>query len=839
LELPQYKDWYNSASTTLYVIGNPGVGKTVLAKFLVEELEKHDKSRERIIYFFCKRDGNGKHTSALSILRSLIHQCAGLVNSLWDKHIQSKYEKYGSDYDGLCEIFAAIMSDPEWDARVWYCVIDAFDQCEEDQRRHLLESMSQLEATDSSTTRSKRLRRNFRLLITSRPCESIRSKLSALRDTTTVSFADATGKSRNKHDIDRYIEEKVSENSSLKGPEGDIKNALKTGHEGMFKWASCMIESLGKTKRGKIDHTLKETPPQIYDMIRGMVVEGLQCADESANSLLEWVTLAFRDLTVQEVSVALKLTNQTCSSHSRYAPDIEGLQTIIESCGGLFRLEDDKVVLLHQSVKEFLLSEHFKDRLPVLHAKAAKACIVYLSCQELERKPLPGRRKSDCREVYEQLCEDFPFLEYAATSWHRHVGKAAHNDTSLNDLWFFFRDRFSNKPNMPLSLQINQFSKRQEYVGGQTCLHVLVHHNLDSFTRQLLNAKGTNPDAGDDLGRTPLWWAAKKNYVSMVRLLLQAAPYLDRNSKEKEREQSALSIAVEEGHIEVVRLLLRDKWVQHDAPDYQGRSPLSLAAGAGHGDIVKLLLEHKTFRDLVNSEDSFSNQTPLQWAARKGHASVVETLLGEGALPDAPSERGRTPLIWAAINGHEEVVRILLKRNEVDLFRRDEDESSAFECAASSKEDAIAREILDHACKRLQSQRSWEQAYAEKLLIPAATSNKEAAMELLLERSDINPDSQTENSKTALCEAAQNGHDAIVWQLLDSGRVDVNLPDHIEGRTPLHWAARHGRKKVVELLLETDGVDLRVGDSSGRTAETLARSAGYSEIANLIHKKAE
>jgi len=81
----------------------------------------------------------------------------------------------------------------------------------------------------------------------------------------------------------------------------------------------------------------------------------------------------------------------------------------------------------------------------------------------------------------------------------------------------------------------------------------------------------------------------------MVRLLLQAAPYLDRNLKEKEREQSALSIAVEEGHIDVVRLLLRDKWVQHDAPDYQGRSPLSLAAGAGHGDIVKLLLEHKTF----------------------------------------------------------------------------------------------------------------------------------------------------------------------------------------------------------------------------------------------------
>jgi len=114
----------------------------------------------------------------------------------------------------------------------------------------------------------------------------------------------------------------------------------------------------------------------------------------------------------------------------------------------------------------------------------------------------------------------------------------------------------------------------------------------------------------------------------------------------------------------------------------------------------------------------------------------------------------------------------------------------------------------------------------------------EAAMELLLERSDINPNSQTENSKTALCEAAQNGHDAIVWQLLDSGRVDVNLADHIERRPPLHWAARYGRKKVVELLLETDGVDLRVGESRGRTAEILARGAGYSEIADLIHKKA-
>jgi ankyrin repeat protein len=842
LDLPEYQDWNNTESTTLYVIGDPGVGKTVLANFLIDELRKHENPEKRIIYFFCKHQ-NKNHTSAVSILRSLIHQCMRLIHSLWEKHVQHRYVGFGpklcDSFGELCEIFAAIMSDTEGKSGDWYCVIDALDNCEEDERKPLLENISNIRSRDFRTVNSEKDRLNLRLLVTSRPCESIRADLRSMRNTATICFTDGKGESRNKHDIERYIEDKVTDlvkqNGSVRDREDDVKKALINGHEGVFKWASCMVTTLKRPDIDDVDDALKQTPPDIDDMFKSIKYS----IQHRYKPLLEWVALTCRDLSVRELSVALKLNaeieaNNPFFSHSQPALDVERIKNMIWSYGGLLKIQDEKVILLHQSVKKFLVAQHFKDQLQELHAKISKACIIYLSGEGLEQEPLKGRRKSDCRNDYEKLCEKFPFLEYAASSWYKHAQEAGHAGMDLADLWIFTKDRFATKPIMELSFQVNQFSNRQEYISGQMCLHILVHHSLLFFAEKWLDTKDTDPNVVDVEGRTPLWWAAERNNVSMVKLLL-TAERINPNSKEKKRGLSPLSVAVENGLVDVVRILLEDKRVEQGSHDHDGRTPLSLAAGAGNVEVAQLLLEKEDVRKLINSKDTISDQTPLLWAARKGHVSVVEVLLKKQASPNfKDSERGRTSLVWAAVNGHRAVVAVLLKEKEVDLFLRDGEGWSALEWAAFCKEDIIANEILDEAHKRLDKLDDWAKGSIWEFLNPAAKFCKEAAMKLLLERDDIDPNSPGQDGRTALSLAAEMGHVVIVQQLLDSRKVCVNAGDADDGQTPLHWAAKFGREEIVKLLLKRRSVDLNARDIYGTPAWKLAKDYGYRGIANSI-----
>src|SRR2546430_2150837 len=173
----------------LYIVGNPGVGKTVLAKFLLKDLEQAEKSKERTIYFFCNRQ-NKSHTTAVSILRSLIHQCMMLAESIWRTHVKPTYDGHG---EGLCQsfgnlwdIFAAIMSDSQ--CGDWYCVLDALDGCDEYERKRLLDNISESFSVDSETRSAKGHQMNLRLLITSRPCKGIKSKMCSLKNATTIHF---------------------------------------------------------------------------------------------------------------------------------------------------------------------------------------------------------------------------------------------------------------------------------------------------------------------------------------------------------------------------------------------------------------------------------------------------------------------------------------------------------------------------------------------------------------------------------------------------------------------------------------------------------------------------
>ena len=72
-----------------------------------------------------------------------------------------------------------------------------------------------------------------------------------------------------------------------------------------------------------------------------------------------------------------------------------------------------------------------------------------------------------------------------------------------------------------------------------------------------------------------------------------------------------------------------------------------------------------------------------------------------------------------------------------------------------------------------------------------------------------------ENGVSRLCIAAQNGHEAVEWELIEAS-ADINKAA-VVGATPLYFAAQEGLEAVLRALIET-GADVNKADDDRRDA---------------------
>ena len=67
-----------------------------------------------------------------------------------------------------------------------------------------------------------------------------------------------------------------------------------------------------------------------------------------------------------------------------------------------------------------------------------------------------------------------------------------------------------------------------------------------------------------------------------------------------------------------------EPFIETDVADADGRTLLSYACEEGHAEVVKLLLARN---DLIVNTRDIDGQTPLSYAAHQGHDAVVHLLL--------------------------------------------------------------------------------------------------------------------------------------------------------------------------------------------------------------------
>ncbi|KAF7530564.1 hypothetical protein PCG10_000073 [Penicillium crustosum] len=167
-----------------------------------------------------------------------------------------------------------------------------------------------------------------------------------------------------------------------------------------------------------------------------------------------------------------------------------------------------------------------------------------------------------------------------------------------------------------------------------------------------LSTAQTDPNTCDAYFQTPLFWAAGNG--------LRSCPHIPWSHPESSyaRELPAAD------YLEIVKLLLSTRNIQHDLRNLCGETSLSVAAGEGEEGMVEELLCTENVDP--NSRNRFG-RVPLMAAALNGHLGIVKRLIGtEGLEADAGSHDGFSAFIGAASNGHMEIVKLLLSVLTVD-----------------------------------------------------------------------------------------------------------------------------------------------------------------------------
>jgi ankyrin repeat protein len=173
-----------------------------------------------------------------------------------------------------------------------------------------------------------------------------------------------------------------------------------------------------------------------------------------------------------------------------------------------------------------------------------------------------------------------------------------------------------------------------------------------------LDGGGIDVDTPDpaDGGKTALMVAGERGHVDVVRLLLdwQASP----NVQERNGGHTALHLIARHGrvdadHLEVVRVLLH-----HGAdPNIAGRfdiTPLHRACYNRSMDLIRLLIDGGS---RLSRQDI--GWTALRRVCDVGHLEVIEMLVRHGADPHAPEGDGKSCVEWARAGGHEDVLAVL------------------------------------------------------------------------------------------------------------------------------------------------------------------------------------
>nr|XP_050848490.1 E3 ubiquitin-protein ligase MIB1 isoform X2 [Vespula vulgaris] len=240
---------------------------------------------------------------------------------------------------------------------------------------------------------------------------------------------------------------------------------------------------------------------------------------------------------------------------------------------------------------------------------------------------------------------------------------------------------------------------------------------------------------------------------------------------------------------------------------FSGHTALQAASQNGHLEVIKILLRYKAD---VEIEDKDGDRA-VHHAAFGDEPGVMALLAGAGADLNARNKRRQTALHIAVNKGHAGVVRTLLELGCHPSLQDSEGDTPLHDAISKKRDDMLAL-LLDHAADITLTNNNGFNA-----LHHAALRGNPSAMRVLLSKLP-RPwivDEKKDDGYTALHLAALNNHVEVAEQLARAGKADLDL-QNVNLQTALHLAVERQHTQIVRLLVR-EGANLNVADKDGDT----------------------
>ncbi|KLU92677.1 hypothetical protein MAPG_11665 [Magnaporthiopsis poae ATCC 64411] len=494
-----FRVWLGSdTSSLLWISAAADCGKSVLAKYLVDEkLMPEDPGSRVICYFFFGDEFEGQK-SAEAALCCILHQIFTQSPQLLTAEILGRLERHGSRAFGSFRDLWAVLVDVSQHAREIVCVLDGLDRCERAGLSRITKAFRDFYGPSnpnhgSATGRiDTELDTRLKFLLTSRPEAYLQKEVVFFRGTNGNRYPFFYVSAENKREADQIRREidividitaKDIAEEQLLDPEQTkilVQELTRVPNRTYF-WLHLMHEQLQTWAGGMTPDALRDTLRKIPERASEAYNKMLSGSPAHADTkrLLHILVAAKRPLSLKEIAVAWAVDCNTLQdenwleNHSppfpgeaiRPASEGQTQLAIRRLCGPAVMIIDNKVYFLHETVKQFLTKDdqHKHDSGPVSLAGDASegslnrpwgSCLRLTDSHDLLGticvKYLGSHDFSACRMTdLPRIRSTHALFDYSARNWRRH-GDSVHRIEYMSAVMKKGDDDFWMHPDMEL-----------------------------------------------------------------------------------------------------------------------------------------------------------------------------------------------------------------------------------------------------------------------------------------------------------------------------------------------------------------------------------------------------
>lgn len=833
LEADAFKRWARGeGSSVLWLRGYPGLGKSVIAKYLVEEVLGTDwtsssvrnphRNDSIVVFFFCSYS-NGQAQSLKNLLSSLLHQLLFQKPKL-SQGIRKRYETLSQPLtesiwnlwrmldDVILEIprvdptaltpEAAFVPPP----KNLYIVVDALDELHKTEWGPFCDRFLEM---------LKRNQNAFRLVITSRKEPDFEQQLAA------AWCLDLSSTNQNASDVAVYLGTSVSrygkENNFGDEMIHTITSELIRGAEGMFLWASLawsfFTGGVGTWTRAILQQRLQDLqhlPPGMETLYHRILASVDSKYHAELLEVLQWIVAAARPLTTDEIAIALALRKRPRTK--RYIDIRLNIRAFFKrTCPHVVKVSPyGTVTLVHLSFKDYLLetleinngTEHIPNTFHIdltgVNFEIGLDCLSYIVLDDFANESLAA------------VTREHVFFNYAYHNWLGHL--AGRNDR-ISEIWVYFirlidhmtkllRWYDTNKviislwthglsrlfePAVEFGMDLNVVDTR-----GDHFIHLVVPE-LGKFPLEsvkFLTGLGLSINGRTQFGQTLLLRCISEWQDEMSNLLCSAEDQINFDDQDGEDNVSPDTGTGE--HFSTERTLydlLSFPGIDPNVMDVFGYTPLSFAIHEGLDRAVAVLLACPQL-------DIAKGFAALHVAAREGVVPAVEGLLSRGVSASEKTKYGETALHLAASNGHLRVLKLLASKSPIHVLN-----------------------AKDH--------NGWTAAHR------AVTSGNEELVLWLIQQPNINLDLRDKHGRRATAFAAAYGTETMLKAFLERRPDDITHLDSF-GNTLFHMAGTGSNQQNFSFLYSLYKQGLVACPGANKWGKTVVDLAPTSDIEKYL-----